>query len=121
MKFVAISAPLSAMVSRSFLNPMLVTPAGLLCLPRLIGTGESKEASLIREISAHLAPPGMSGALILTRFDQKERLGVNRRGFFPVLRPLLDDAFDRGRRGDDRLVHINIGKSGSHCAFAPCN
>lgn len=64
MKFVAISALLSAMVSRSFLDVLPVTLAGLLCLRPLIGTGEWKEASLIREISAHLAPPGMSGCLI---------------------------------------------------------
>jgi hypothetical protein len=64
MKFVAISALLSAMVSRSFLNAMLATLAGSLCLRRLIGTGESKEASLIREISANFAPSGMSGGSI---------------------------------------------------------
>jgi hypothetical protein len=61
MKFVTISALLSAMVSLSFLNATLATHAGALCLLRLIGTGVSKEASLIRETSAHFAPPGMSG------------------------------------------------------------
>jgi hypothetical protein len=61
MRFVTISALRSAMVSLSFLNATLATHAGALCLRRLIGTGESKEASLIRETSAHFAPPGTSG------------------------------------------------------------
>jgi hypothetical protein len=61
MKFVTISALLNGMVSLSFLNATLVTHAGALCLRRLIGTGEPKEASLIRETSAHFALPGMSG------------------------------------------------------------
>jgi hypothetical protein len=60
MRFVTISALLSAMVSLSFLNATLATRAGALCLLRLIGTGESKEASLTRETSAHFAPLGMS-------------------------------------------------------------
>jgi hypothetical protein len=108
------------MVSRSFLNAMLVTLVGLLCSRRLIGTGESKEASLIREISAHLAPPGMSGRLILTRLDQKGTAReVNRRDFFALLLSLRDYCFDRGRGRDDRLVHFKIGKSGS--LFAPCS
>jgi len=61
MRFVTISVLRSAMVSLSFLNATLVTRAGVLCLRRLIGTGESKEASLIRGTSAHFAPPGTSG------------------------------------------------------------
>jgi hypothetical protein len=61
MRFVTISALRSAMVSLSFLNATLATHAGALCLRRLIGTGESKEASQIRETSAHFAPPGTSG------------------------------------------------------------
>jgi hypothetical protein len=61
MRFVTISALHNAMVSLSFLNATLATHAGALCLRRLIGTGESKEASLIRETSAHFAPPGTSG------------------------------------------------------------
>jgi hypothetical protein len=60
MMFVTISALLSAMVSLLFLNAPLATHVGSRCLRRLIGTGESKEASLIRETSAHFALPGTS-------------------------------------------------------------
>jgi hypothetical protein len=49
MKFVLISAPLSATVSRSFLNATPAAQAGSLYLRQPIGTGEKKEASLIRE------------------------------------------------------------------------
>ena len=65
MRFVTISALRSATVSLSFLNATLATHAGALCLRRLIGTGESKKDTPIRGISAHFAPPGMSGLLIL--------------------------------------------------------
>jgi hypothetical protein len=61
MEFVTISALLGASESRSFLN---VTPAtvavGSLCLRQLIGTGESKEASPIRETCVRHAPRSMS-------------------------------------------------------------
>jgi hypothetical protein len=60
MRFVTISALRSATVSLSFLNATLATHAGALYLRRPIGTGESKEASLIRETSAHFAPPETS-------------------------------------------------------------
>jgi DNA-directed RNA polymerase subunit RPC12/RpoP len=44
---------------------------------------------------------------------------VNRRGFFAVLLPLFDYAFDRSRRGYGRLVHFVVGKNGSHSASSP--
>jgi hypothetical protein len=61
MEFVTISEPLGASESRSFRNATLATAAvGLLCLRQLIGTGESKEVSPIRETYVRHAPRLMS-------------------------------------------------------------
>jgi hypothetical protein len=61
MEFVFISTLLSALASRSFLNVLPAAAAvGWLCLREPIGTGEWKEASLIRETSVRHAPRSMS-------------------------------------------------------------
>jgi hypothetical protein len=61
MEFVTISALLGAPASRSFLNAMPATAAvGSLRLRQLIGTGESKGVSPIRETCVRHAPRSMS-------------------------------------------------------------
>jgi hypothetical protein len=61
MKFVVISALLSASIIRSLQNVTPAPHAGSRCLLRLIGTGEKKEVSRIRETSVRLALASMSG------------------------------------------------------------
>jgi hypothetical protein len=61
MKFVVISALLSASIIRSLQNVTPAAHAGWRCSLRLIGTGEKKEVSLIRETSVRLALPSVSG------------------------------------------------------------
>jgi hypothetical protein len=65
MKFVPISALLSATACRSFQNEKPAAILGSLCLRRLIDAGKEKEVSTIRETSVGHALRSMSVRLIL--------------------------------------------------------